>query len=82
MAAADAAPVGGLELVGGLAAGQEGGEPGADRARAQIGTWRMWRSPSRSSHSATKRKWSLAHSIEGSSSPAVMIAAAIGSASR
>ena len=35
MAAADAAPVGGLELVGGLAAGQEGGEPGPDRPRAE-----------------------------------------------
>ena len=62
MAAADAAPVGGVELVGGLAAGQEGGEPGADRPAAKHRHCAMWRSPSRSSHSARKRKWSLAHS--------------------
>ena len=66
MAAADAAAVGGVELEGGVVAGEEGGEPACRSGRERSsGTSAMRRSPSRSSHSARKRNCSLAHSTIG-----------------
>ena len=81
MAAADAAAVGGVELEGGIVLLEEGGEPGADRARAEH---RHLRDAALAEPLVPfgEEAELVVGAIDKLSSATVMIAAAIGRASR